>query len=79
MRYICMLIIATAMLFMAAGSARGITSPGPHMLSISAVPAPDCPPPPPPPPPRSRSCPNGPVNDDTPNGNCGEGNDSGNP
>lgn len=37
MRYLRMLIVMTAMVFVAAGSARGITSPGPLMLGSRAV------------------------------------------
>ena len=76
MRYMCMLIVMTATVFVAAGSARGITSPGPLMLDSTAVAAPAWTPPPPPPPPRSKSCPPHTNTDDTPNGNCGKGGDS---
>ena len=37
MRYMCMLIVMTAMVFVAAGSARGITSPGPLRLDNAAA------------------------------------------
>jgi hypothetical protein len=37
MRYMCMLIVGTAMVFVAAGSARGISNPGPLMLGSRAV------------------------------------------
>jgi hypothetical protein len=74
MRDICMLIVMTAMVFVAAGSARGITSPGPLMLGSSAVEA-SAPHRPPPPPPRSKRCPPDPKGDprDT---KCGKGGDS---
>src|SRR5580704_14050230 len=37
MRCMCMLIAVTAMVFVAAGSARGITSPGPLLLDNAAA------------------------------------------
>ena len=37
MRYLYMLIVMTAMVFVAAGSAKGITSPGPPRLDSTAV------------------------------------------
>jgi hypothetical protein len=41
MRYLRMLIVMTAIVFVAAGSARGITSPGRLLLGSSAVTAPN--------------------------------------
>ncbi len=70
MRYVCMLIVMTALVFVAVGSARGITSPGPLMLARTGVDA-SKDPPPPPPPPRSKRCPPDPKDD-----KCGKGNDS---
>jgi hypothetical protein len=57
MRYMCMLIVMTAMGFVAAGSARGITSPGSLIFGSSAAATSFKHPPPPPPPPRSKRCP----------------------
>jgi hypothetical protein len=73
MRYICMLIVGTAMVFVAVGSARGQTSP---QLSTSGSAALAAPAPNTAPPPRSKSCPPHTNTDDTPNGNCGKGGDS---
>jgi hypothetical protein len=74
MRYMCMLIVMVAMVFVAAGSARGITSPGSLIFGSSAE-AGSSRHRPPPPPPRSKSCPFERKGDprDT---KCGEGDDS---
>jgi hypothetical protein len=73
MRYVSMLIVVTAMIFVPAGSTRAVTSPGPLMLDITAVvtPANDTSDPP-----RSKSCP---PNSGNPGGtppSCGKGNNS---
>jgi len=76
MRYMGMFFVFTAMVVMAADSARGINGPAPLRLAsiVVATARNYCPPPPPP---RSASCPcdsNG-----NPIDNCGKGNDSNNP
>jgi|HubBroStandDraft_1064217.scaffolds.fasta_scaffold51208_2 hypothetical protein len=78
MRHVWMLIVMTALVFVASESARGGTGAGLFMLGSSAAAASDHhkpPPPPPPPPPRSKSCPcdskGNPIDK-----NCGKGNDS---
>jgi hypothetical protein len=74
MRYMCMLIVMTAMVFVAVSSARGITSPGPLMFDGTAVAAAKRPPPPPPPP-RSKRCPPDPK-DNPRDKKCDKGGDS---
>jgi hypothetical protein len=75
MRYLCMLIVMTAMVFVAGGSARGITSPGSLIFGSSAAAASLKHPPPPPPPPRSKRCPPEPTGDGR-DKKCGKGGDS---
>jgi hypothetical protein len=74
MRYLFMLIVLTAMVFVAAGSTKGNSSQGPQPLDPTAVASPK-PNQPHPPPPRSKRCPPK-TNDDTPHGNCGKGDNS---
>jgi hypothetical protein len=76
MRYMSMLIVMTAMVFVAAGSAQGITSPGSLIFGSSAAATSfKHPPPPPPPPPPSKRCPPS-SKDDQRDRKCGKGGDS---
>ncbi len=72
MRYLCTLIVMTAVVFVAAGSTRGITSPGPLLLNPTALAASENPQQPPP---RSKRCPPEPKGDPR-DSKCGKGNHS---